>query len=77
MGIFTTPVVLVINVDDTGGGIPDENREKILENGFSTKGEGRGTGLYVVSGLVKRYGGSMEIESEIDVGTSFTVSISS
>ncbi len=77
VGIFTKPGALVINVDDTGGGIPEENREKILENGFSTKGEGRGTGLYAVSGLIKRYGGSMEIESEIDVGTSFTVSISS
>ncbi|MDE6593633.1 MAG: sensor histidine kinase [Oscillospiraceae bacterium] len=77
VGIFTKPGALVINVDDTGGGIPEENREKIFENGFSTKGEGRGTGLYVVSGLVKRCGGSMEIESEIDVGTSFTVSINS
>ena len=75
MGIFTQPHVMVITVDDTGGGISPENRRKIFENGFSTKGEGRGTGLHLVDSLVKRYSGSIDIESEENVGTSFTVTL--
>lgn len=75
VGIFTQPHVMVITVDDTGGGISPENRRKIFENGFSTKGEGRGTGLHLVNSLVKRYSGSIDIESEENVGTSFTVTL--
>ncbi|MCM1578587.1 MAG: ATP-binding protein [Ruminococcus sp.] len=75
VGIFTSPGAMVINVDDTGSGISEENRERIFDNGFSTKGEGRGTGLYAVSRLVKRYGGVIEAESEEGVGTSFTVQL--
>ena len=34
---------MIITVDDTGSGISSENMERIFENGFSTKGEERGT----------------------------------
>lgn len=75
VGIFTKPHVMVITSYDTGGGISEENRKRIFEYGFSTKGEGRGTGLHVTKELVKRYGGSIDVESEEGVGTGFTVTL--
>ena len=74
VGIFGTAQAMLITVDDTGGGIAPENMDAIFENGFSTKGEGRGTGLYLVKNLVQTYGGTISVESEVGVGTSFTVS---
>ena len=51
-----------------------ENIEKIFENGFSTKGEGRGTGLYQIKATVENFGGTITVESQKDIGTSFSVS---
>ncbi len=73
-GIFSKPGALLITVDDTGGGIAPENLERIFENGYSTKGEGRGTGLYHVRQMVEQSGGSITVESQPGVGTCFTVS---
>ncbi|MBQ8513859.1 MAG: sensor histidine kinase [Ruminococcus sp.] len=75
VGIFTQPHALLISVDDTGTGIPPEIQDAIFENGFSTKGEGRGTGLHIVQGLIQKYGGTITVESEPDAGTSFTVTL--
>ncbi len=75
VGIFTTPGAMLISVDDTGPGIPEEDPAVIFDDGFSTKGEGRGTGLYVTSQLVRRYGGEITVESEPGSGTSFTVTL--
>lgn len=75
VGIFTSPHAMIINVDDTGPGMERETAEKIFENGFSTKGPNRGTGLYAVKGLVDKYGGDIRVESEPGVGTSFTVTL--
>lgn len=74
VGIFTNPHTMLITVDDTGKGISKENLERIFENGFSTKGTGRGTGLYLVKDLVESHGGTISVESEEDVGTSFIIS---
>ena len=75
VGIFTEPHAILISVDDTGKGISPENQKRIFENGFSTKGNGRGTGLFVVNNLIKKYGGTISVESESDAGTSFTVTL--
>ena len=48
--------------------------ELFFENGFSTKGEGRGTGLYQVKTMVENLGGTITVESQKGVGTSFAVS---
>lgn len=73
-GVFTKPGELLITVDDTGCGIPDEDKDKVFDNGFSTKGTGRGIGLYHTKQLVKNLGGSILFESQVDAGTSFIVS---
>ncbi len=75
VGIFTEPHALIINVLDTGMGIKDENIKNVFNNGFSTKGVERGTGLYIVKNLVEQYGGEITVESEYGVGTSFTVAL--
>ena len=73
-GIYSRPGAVLITTDDTGVGISEENLQRIFDNGFSTKGEGRGTGLYQVKEMVERYGGIISVESQEGVGSSFTVS---
>ncbi len=73
-GMYSKPGALLITADDTGSGISDSNIGRIFENGFSTKGSGRGTGLYQVKNLIEAAGGKINVESQEGVGTSFTVS---
>jgi two-component system NtrC family sensor kinase len=65
----------VITVSDTGQGIPRENLDKIFEPFFSTKkpGEGTGLGLFVSRGIVEKLGGTIDVESEIGRGASFSI----
>ena len=73
-GIYSRPGAVLITTDDTGSGISPENMEHIFENGYSTKGEGRGTGLYQVKAMIDAFGGKITAESQAGVGTSFSVS---
>lgn len=74
--IYSREDALLITIEDTGIGISKDNLEHIFDNGFSTKGEGRGTGLYQVKEMVEAIGGKITVESQENVGTSFTVSFS-
>ena len=66
---------MIITVDDTGNGISAENTERIFEYGFSTKGDGRGTGLALVRQLAEKHNGTITVDSEPGTGTSFTVTL--
>ena len=66
---------LVIQVADTGRGIADEHQEKIFSKGFSTKGSNRGIGLYMLLLTLDEVDGSVEIDSKLGHGSSFTVRI--
>lgn len=68
---------LFLKVEDQGCGIPIDVQERIFEPFFSTKptGEGSGLGLSVVHGIIKAHGGSIQVASEKDKGTIFTIQI--
>jgi signal transduction histidine kinase len=67
------PEQLRISFSDTGVGIPEENLEKLFEPLFTTKAKSIGLGLAVASVLVEGNGGSLEVESEVGKGSTFTV----
>ncbi|MBQ8559923.1 MAG: Spo0B domain-containing protein [Tyzzerella sp.] len=73
-GIYSRPGAVLITTDDTGMGISEKDLEHVFENGYSTKGEGRGTGLYQVKTMVEGLGGTITVESQVGIGTSFSVS---
>ena len=64
---------VAVEVRDNGSGIKPEHLEKIFAPFFTTKKTGTGLGLATVLSIVKRHGGQMGIESEVGVGTAFTV----
>ncbi|MBI3970315.1 MAG: response regulator [Chloroflexi bacterium] len=65
---------VVVEVTDTGIGMPDDVRRRCLEPFFSTKGEhGTGLGLAMVHGIVQRHDGRVEILSTPGQGTTFTL----
>ncbi len=72
-GVFTKPGELLISVKDRGCGIADDAKDKVFENGFSTKGRGRGVGLYHTKQLVESLGGMISFESQVGIGTCFMV----
>jgi len=64
-----------LRVSDTGSGIAPEILRHIFEPFFTTKevGKGTGLGLATVYGIIKQHQGWIEVESQLDKGTSFTV----
>lgn len=64
---------VTITISDTGTGISDEILPKIFDPFFSTKQRGTGLGLAIVHNAVTAHGGSIQIESKRDEGTTFTL----
>jgi two-component system NtrC family sensor kinase len=68
---------LLVEVSDTGVGIPPENIAKIFEPFFTTKevGQGTGLGLAVCYGILTEHGGSLDVQSAPEAGTTFTITL--
>ena len=63
-----------LRVKDTGEGMSEELRERVLENLFTTKGaRGTGLGLAITQKIIHEHGGTIQVESEPDKGSCFTI----
>ncbi len=62
---------------DTGRGIPEEKRKRIFDPFFTTAepGRGLGLGLYVSYTIIEAHGGKIEVESEFNNGSTFTITL--
>lgn len=72
-----SPVVISIEVQDTGCGMPEEDAQKAFEPFFTTKAVGKGTGLglFLSRESVVAHGGSLTLTSEIGRGTTVTMTL--
>ncbi|NOZ60007.1 MAG: DUF3365 domain-containing protein [Euryarchaeota archaeon] len=66
---------VVVEIRDTGVGIPEEHLGKIFDPFFTTKevGKGTGLGLYITYSIIEKHGGEIEVESEVGRGTTFRI----
>lgn len=68
---------VVLEVEDSGSGIPEEIRDKIFNPFFTTKevGKGTGLGLSLVYEIIQKLKGTIGLRSEVGRGTTFTISL--
>jgi signal transduction histidine kinase len=68
---------VVVEIRDTGCGIPAENLDRIFEPFFTTKpvGEGTGLGLSLVHSILSALGGTITVDSQVGRGTTFRISL--
>jgi PAS domain S-box-containing protein len=64
-----------VSIADNGCGIPKQNLEKLFLPFFTTKDRGTGLGLSIIHRLIEQHGGSIDVESTVDVGTTFTITL--
>ena len=68
--------MLDITVADNGCGISEDDLKQLFKVFFSTKGSnGTGLGLAVTQKIIKEHGGDIQVESELSVGTQFTITL--
>jgi signal transduction histidine kinase len=63
----------IIEVSDTGVGVPQENIDRLFEPYFTTKPDGTGLGLAITYRIIEAHGGEVRVESEEGQGATFTV----
>jgi two-component system NtrC family sensor kinase len=68
---------IVVEVADTGPGIPRANLARIFDPFFTTKpvGKGTGLGLSICYGIIKKMGGEIDVNSVLDLGTTFRIQL--
>ena len=75
IAIDRTEEQVIVRVQDTGEGIPEENLPRIFDPFFTTREEtgGTGLGLSIIFGIVEKHNGRIEVDSDLDQGTTFTL----
>ena len=65
----------VVEIEDTGKGIPETEMDKVFHPFYTTKENGTGLGLSICHKIVQDHGGIMEVESKMMVGTTFRLTL--
>ncbi len=73
--VYSTKKNVIINIEDNGSGISEENKSKIFEPSFTTKSSGMGLGLSMIQSIMAAYNGSITFKSKENQGTIFKVEI--
>jgi len=73
----TREKVVVVEIEDTGTGISEENLKKIFDPFFTTKGQGKGTGLglSITRNIITMHKGLIEVKSQVNKGTSVIITL--
>ena len=73
LSILTFDNEIMVMVEDSGPGIPENKLETIFEKGYASKGPRRGIGLFLIKQTVTHLKGTIEVESTVGEGTTFTI----
>ncbi|HUL51327.1 MAG TPA: ATP-binding protein [Candidatus Nitrosotalea sp.] len=65
--------VVILEVTDTGKGIPPEVEKRLFDPFFTTKDTGTGLGLSIASGIVQKHGGLLQYQTQVNHGTTFGI----
>ncbi len=63
--------MVVVRIEDTGPGMPEDVKQRLFEPFFTTKESGTGLGLCIAAGIMTRHGGRLALESSNNQGTTF------
>jgi two-component system NtrC family sensor kinase len=66
---------LIIQIADTGVGIPSEHQPHVFEPFYTTKPQGTGLGLAISAHIITQHGGQISVESTVGAGTVFTITL--
>lgn len=73
--LYTRAGELVVEFRDSGGGIPKKEIRRVTEPFYSSKQSGSGLGLSIVDKIAREAGGRIDIESQVGVGTTVTITV--
>jgi hypothetical protein len=73
--LFRDNAAAILEIEDRGGGIPEEIQEKIFQLYFSTKEKGSGIGLAVAYQAIQLMGGTLAMRSQVGYGTVFRIGL--
>ena len=65
--------VVVLEVSDTGAGIPPEVQKRLFDPFFTTKENGTGLGLSIAARIVQKHGGELQYQTQVNCGTTFGI----
>ena len=75
LDIMREETQVIIQISDSGVGIPPENLERLFTLGFTTKPEGYGIGLFSIKTIINKHGGTIKTTSPPGSGATFTVTL--
>src|SRR5262249_28153855 len=75
VSVEAEPEMVIVQVRDNGPGIAPSALPRVFDPFFSTKNTGTGLGLSVSYAIVRAHGGDLTVQSELDVGTTFTLKL--